>query len=68
MRVRRTNVELAATGDQDVRLLTQAIAQLFTRLRRLDIAGYFYVIVLAFVGTGGGNVRQNAFGVHAAVT
>ena len=68
MRMRRTNVEFAATGDQDVRLFTQAIAQLFTRYWRLDIAGYFYIIVLAFVGTGGCNVRQNAFGIHAAVT
>jgi hypothetical protein len=68
MRVRRTDIEFAAAGDQDVSLFAQAIAQFFARLRRLDITGYLYVIVLAFVGTGGGNVRQDAFGIHTAVT
>jgi len=68
MRMGRTYIEFAAPRDKDVSLLAKAIAQFFARLRRLDITGYLYIIVLALVGTGGGNVRQDPFGIHTAVT
>lgn len=68
MRVRRTDLEFAATRDKNVSLLAQSITQFRARLGRLNIAWYLYVIVLAFIVSGQGNVRQDTFGVHAAVT
>ncbi|GAB7457394.1 hypothetical protein OUHCRE14_23240 [Enterobacter hormaechei subsp. hoffmannii] len=50
MRVRCTDIKFASAGDQDVGLLSQAIAQLFACLRSLDITWYLYVVVLSFVG------------------
>ena len=54
--VRRADVELAPARYQDVRLLTQAVAELLPRLRGLDVSRHLDVIVLAFVRTGRGDV------------
>src|SRR5690606_27416733 len=68
MRMRRTDKELAPARDQNVSLLTQAIAQLFARFRCLDVARYFHVVILAFVSTCAGDVGQDTFSEHAGVT
>ena len=66
--MRRADKQLSPAGDKNVCLFTETITQLFPRLWRLDIAGYFYVIVLAFISAGRGDVREDPLCVHAAVT
>ena len=67
MRVRGADEQLAAAWHQNVRLLAQTIPQLFPRLGRLNIARHLNVIVLALVGPGGSDVRQDALGEHRGV-